>query len=92
MKQFLLGETSPKNKGEERLKTNTELAERRNIGFAGTIVTTGRGKGVVYAIGKDTEFGKVAENVLMSDETKSPLTIKIEKFSKQISIVFLFFQ
>ena len=32
MKQFLLGETSPKNKGEERLKTNTELAERRNIG------------------------------------------------------------
>ena len=91
MKQFLLGETSPKNKGEERLKTNTELAERRNIGFEGTIVTKGRGKGVVYAIGKDTEFGKVAENVLMSDETKSPLTIKIEKFSKQISIVFFIF-
>lgn len=60
------------------------------MAFAGTVVTNGRGKGVVIATGKNTEFGKVAENVLYDENTKSPLTIKIDKFSKQISIGFIF--
>ena len=60
------------------------------MAFAGTVVTNGRGKGVVIATGKNTEFGKVAENVLYAENTKSPLTIKIDKFSKQISIGFIF--
>ena len=60
------------------------------MAFAGTVVTNGRGKGVVIATGKNTEFGKVAENVLYTENTKSPLTIKIDKFSKQISIGFIF--
>lgn len=85
----LTGETIPKNKRTETLDKNTELAERVNIAFAGTVVTNGRGKGVVIATGKDTEFGKVAENVLLSEDTKTPLVIKMEKFSKQISIGFI---
>ena len=66
------------------------MAERVNIAYAGTVVTNGRGKGVVIAVGKNTEFGMVAENVLQSKDTKSPLVIKMEKFSKQISIGFVF--
>lgn len=68
---------------------NTELAERANSAYAGTLVTNGRGKGIVIATGKNTEFGKVAENVLLTEDTKSPLVIKMEKFSKQISIGFI---
>ena len=45
--------------------------------------------GVVYATGKNTEFGKIAQNVLQTEDTKSPLVIKMEKFSKQISIGFI---
>lgn len=71
------------------LAKNTELAERLNIAFAGTVVTNGRGKGVVIGVGKDTEFGKVAENVLQTEDTKSPLEIKLSKFSRQISIGFI---
>lgn len=71
------------------LAKNTELAERLNIAFAGTVVTNGRGKGVVIGVGKDTEFGKVAENVLQTEDTKSPLEIKLRKFSRQISIGFI---
>ena len=69
----------------------TELAERDNIAFAGSIVTKGRGIGVVIATGQYTEFGKVAENVLLSEDSKTPLVIKIEKLSKQISFAFLIF-
>ena len=71
------------------LAKNTELAERLNIAFAGTVVTNGRGKGVVIGVGKDTEFGKVAENVLQTEDTNSPLEIKLSKFSRQISIGFI---
>lgn len=73
----------------DTLDEETELAERLNIAFAGTVVTNGRGKGIVISTGKDTEFGKVAEHVLFAEDTKSPLVIKMEKFSKQISIGFI---
>ena len=86
---ILTGETDNKHKDVEVLDKDTTLAERTNIAYAGTIVTSGRGKGVVISTGKDTEFGKVAENVLLSENTKSPLVIKMEKFSKQISIGFV---
>ena len=52
-------------------------------------MTNGRGKGVVISVGKDTEFGKLAENVLQTEDTKSPLEIKLTKFSKQISVGFI---
>lgn len=74
----------------EKLKSETSLADRLNIAYAGSIVTSGRGKGIVINVGKNTEFGKVAESVLNSKDTKSPLVIKMEKFSKQISIGFIF--
>ena len=87
----LTGESKPKNKLDITLPKETELAERDNIAFAGSIVTKGRGRGVVIATGQYTEFGKVAENVLLSEDSKTPLVIKIEKFSKQISFAFLIF-
>ena len=71
------------------MHSNTKLPDRLNTAFAGTVVTSGRGRGVVIAIGKDTEFGKIAENVLLDEDTKSPLEIKLNKFSKQISIGFI---
>lgn len=86
---ILTGESKPKNKTADILEKEIELAERSNIAYAGSIVTKGRGKGVVIATGKDTEFGKVAENVLLSEDSKTPLVMKIEKFSKQISIGFV---
>ena len=71
----LTGESKPKNKLDITLPKETELAERDNIAFAGSIVTKGRGRGVVIATGQYTEFGKVAENVLLSEDSKTPLVI-----------------
>lgn len=85
----LTGESKARNKEVKELIKETELAERINMAYAGSVVVKGRGKGVVIAIGKETEFGKVAEKVLLSEDSKTPLVIKIEKFSKQISIGFI---
>ena len=88
---ILTGESIPKFKDTEIQEDRADLVDRINIAYAGTIVTKGRGKGVVISVGKNTEFGKVAENVITSEETKSPLIIRMEKFSKQISIGFILF-
>jgi len=64
---------------------NLILAERRNMVYAGSPVVTGRAKGIVTATSLNTEIGKIAETVTNIKETKSPLTIRMEKLSKQIS-------
>lgn len=61
------------------------------MAYAGCSVINGRGKGIVVNTGKNTELGKIAENVLNTEDTKSPLVMKMEKFSKQISIAFFVF-
>jgi len=66
---------------------NTPLAERKNMLYAGTNVTTGRCRGVVVETGINTEIGKIANLVTESKDTKSPLTIRMEKLSKQISLL-----
>ena len=55
--------------------------------YAGTSVLTGRAIAVVTATGIDTEVGKIAEKVTTTEESKSPLTIRMEKFSKQITLL-----
>ena len=57
--------------------------------YAGTSVLTGRAIAVVTATGIDTEVGKIAEKVTSTEESKSPLTIRMEKFSKQITLMII---
>ncbi len=66
---------------------NCTLGDRKNMAYAGTSVVTGRGKAIVIATALDTEIGKIANKVSNTKETKSPLTIRMEKFSKQISML-----
>lgn len=85
----LTGESINITKTDEVLDSNTVLAERRNMVYAGTNVITGRAKAIVVTTGVYTEIGKIAEKVINTEEEKSPLTIRIEKFSKQISVLII---
>ena len=55
--------------------------------YAGCSVLTGRAKAVVSSTGINTEVGKIAQKVTSTEESKSPLTIRMEKFSKQITLI-----
>ena len=57
--------------------------------YAGTSVLTGRALAVVTATGVKTEVGKIAEKVTSTEEAASPLTIRMEKFSKQITYIII---
>lgn len=67
-----------------RLDPNTPLAERRNMAYASTLVTYGFGTGVVTATGDDTEIGQISRLITSAAEMATPLTLKIEQFSKLI--------
>ena len=69
------------------LKEVTLAADVKNMVYAGTTVMSGRGKAIVVATGLKTEIGKIADSVNSKKDTKTPLTIRVEKFSKQISLV-----
>lgn len=85
----LTGESVNVVKTNEKLDDNTSLAERRNMVYAGTSVTTGRAHAVIVATALTTEIGKIADKVTNTEEEKSPLTIRTERFSKQISIIII---
>ena len=85
----LTGESLPVVKKTDKLKENTPLSERLNMIYAGTNVVTGRCKAVIVGTGINTEIGKIADKVTNLKEEKSPLTIRIERFVKQISIMII---
>lgn len=84
---ILTGESIGVEKDSNDSKENKK--NKKNLIFSGTSVITGYGLGVVVHTGINTELGKIAQKVTNSEESKSPLTIRMEKFSKQISIIIL---
>lgn len=65
------------------------ISMQSNMVFAGTTVITGRSVAMVVQTGIDTEVGKIAEKVANTKKEKSPLTIRMNKFSKQISLLLI---
>lgn len=84
---FLTGESIATTKQKETIQKEVGLSEQKNMGFAGSTVLSGRGTGIVVATGPYTELGKIAHHVTNSDSSKTPLVIRMEKFTKQISIL-----
>ncbi|MDO4612303.1 MAG: HAD-IC family P-type ATPase [Candidatus Saccharibacteria bacterium] len=70
-------------------KEDATISEQTNMLFSGTTVVTGRAKGIVAGIGLNTEIGKIADTLNNTKETKSPLEVRVEKLSKQISFLVL---
>lgn len=84
---LLTGESLPVNKlAQAMCSKDTPLAERNNMVFAGTLVTAGRGLGVVVSTGLDTELGMIAASILGKATIKPPLLLRMERFSRLIAI------
>ena len=78
----LTGESLPVHKSDEICTDNSH----NNIAFMDTSVTSGRAKGVVTAIGMDTQIGKIA-TLIQDDKEDTPLQIKIDKLGKTLSLL-----
>ena len=84
----LTGESFPVNKKFDQIyKKGVALADRKNIVYAGTVISHGTGKAVVTFIGINTEIGKIAQMVKTVEEEATPLQIRLAKFSKFLGII-----
>ncbi|MFZ7111007.1 MAG: cation transporting ATPase C-terminal domain-containing protein, partial [Desulfatiglandales bacterium] len=80
----LTGESVPVSKQTEPLDAEIALAERTDMAFKGTSVTSGSGKGLVTATGMSNELGDVASLVEEAEEEETPLEKRLERLGYRL--------
>ena len=83
----LTGESVPvEKKSKSHFDADVSLGDRLNMAYMSTIVTYGRGKGVVVGTGHDTEIGKIATMIQSFEEETTPLQKKLNQLGKVLGI------
>ncbi len=83
---MLTGESLPVEKQTAAIEGEMPLADRRNLGYMGTIAVYGRGRGVVVANAVQSEIGKIAELMHSYEEGDTPLQQQLTQFGKVLGI------
>lgn len=87
---LLNGESVPVDRSETEFDLSSEnITESPNFVFAGTMVTEGKAKAVVFAVGSQTEIGKVSKLTQAIKRGESTLEIQVQKIVKFITKVAL---
>lgn len=86
----LTGESVPVDKEATIINdVKVALADQKNMAFANTNVTYGRGEGIVTETGMNTEVGKIATMLNNTDETDTPLKRNLNQLGKTLTIMIL---
>ncbi len=86
----LTGESVPVEKSAHaRLEEDLPLGDRRNTAFMGTLITYGRGRGVVVGTGMHTQMGLIAEMLATLEAEPTPLQMRLDELGKQLGVVAL---
>ena len=82
----LTGESVPSEKDASVTHPDlkTPLGDRANTAFMSTLVTNGRGIGVVVETGMNTEVGKIANIINTEEKSDTPLEIRLDKLGKTL--------
>lgn len=82
----LTGESVPSEKNTEPVEGDATLGDRTNMAYSSTLVSYGRGRGVVVATGMKTEVGKIAGMIQSVPDVKTPLQKRIDQLGKYLGL------
>ena len=86
----LTGESVPVEKTSEIIEEQEiGIGDRKNMLFSSSLVTYGRGKGIVVETGMTTEVGKIAGMINSTEKQQTPLQQKLDKLGKTLGIAAL---
>ena len=86
----LTGESVPVEKITKTIEeTNLPLGDRENLAFSASLVSYGRGKGIVIETGMNTEVGNIAAILDATHTSQTPLQKKLDKLGKTLGIAAL---
>jgi len=81
----LTGESVPVEKNAEKfLEADIPLGDRHNSAFMGTVITYGRGRGIVVATGMHTQMGLIAEMLQTLEAEPTPLQQRLDQLGRQL--------
>jgi magnesium-transporting ATPase (P-type) len=83
----LTGESVPIDKTTAAVAERATVGDREGMAFSGTLVASGRGKGVVVATGSETELGRINQLMAGVSALDTPLLRQIKKFGYAITAV-----
>ncbi len=85
----LTGESVAVDKNPEVIsEKDPPLGDQFNMAFKGTLISNGRGKGLVVGTGMKTELGKIAQ-MLQQQESQTPLQKRMGDFGKKLSYIII---
>ena len=83
----LTGESHPVDKSIKSLPDqNLPVADRKNMVFKTSLITRGRGQGIVVATALDTEIGRIAELLQAEEGVKTPLQKRLSRFGRYLAL------
>ena len=85
----LTGESVPVDKIEDPVDEKAQIGDRKSMAYSGTLVVSGRAKGIVVATGGNTELGHINQMLSGVKTMETPLLRQIERFGKILTIIIL---
>jgi Ca2+-transporting ATPase len=86
----LTGESVPVEKDASPITdADIAIADRRDIAYSGTVITYGRGRGIVTATGMRTEFGRIAGMLQTVEVGRTPLQQNLDRVGRVLAVIAL---